>query len=343
MQSGKYNFIVDSYIPFMDGLLEPYGSVRVLKPADITREAVRDADALLVRTRTRCNSDLLSGSRVKFVGTATIGLDHIDREWCACAGITAVNAPGCNAPAVAQYVFSALGRLVNRPVSQYTIGIVGVGHVGGIVDAWARSMGMNVMRCDPPRQRSGEPGPWYSLAQIARRADIITFHTPLTREGEDATYHIANERFFNSLERMPIVINASRGPVVDSEALKDAIRRGVMRAVVIDTWEGEPRIDTSLMEQVDIATPHIAGYSREGKIRATRMVLDSLSSALDLPHIEMNVPEPAPVPAAVRFGQVVDSYDIMADDALLRSRPGEFEHLRDGYNLRPEAPGAPED
>lgn len=336
MSDNRLKIIVDSYIPFLEGLLEPYFDVTVLQPADITADAVRDADALLVRTRTRCNADLLAGSRVKFVGTATIGYDHIDRRWCADNGIVTTNAPGCNAPAVAQYVFSAIARLINRPVEQHTIGIVGVGNVGRIVERWARSLDMKVMRCDPPRQAVEGGDDWFTLDDVARQADIITFHTPLTREGDCPSYHLADEVFFAKLKRNPIIINAARGPVVDTPALIAAIERGQTGPVVIDTWEGEPVISRPLMQLVDIATPHIAGYSRDGKVRATRMVLDALCGVFDLPHIAMQVPEAATVPDGVRLMRVADSYDIMADDRLLRERTDDFEFLRDNYDLRPE-------
>lgn len=338
MLSAQLRFVVDSYIPFLEGLLEPYGTVEVLPPDQITPASVRNADALLVRTRTRCDASLLTGSRVRFVGTATIGKDHIDSRWCADNGITAVNAPGCNAPAVAQYVFAAIARLINRPVHQHVLGIVGVGHVGSIVERWARSLGMEVMRCDPPRERREGGEGWYTLQDIARRADIITFHTPLTREGEDATWHLADAAFFDSLRRMPIVINAARGPVVDTPALIAAIDAGLVGHAVIDTWEGEPRINTELMHRAAIATPHIAGYSEAGKVRATRMVLDSMCRTLGLPHITMKVPDPPAIPLAVSLPQLAAGYDIMADDRILREAPDKFEKLRDTYNLRPEAP-----
>lgn len=338
MLPAQLRFVVDSHIPFLEGLLEPFGTVRVLAPDEITADAVRDADALLVRTRTRCDASLLAGSRVRFVGTATIGLDHIDQKWCAANGITAVNAPGCNAPAVAQYVFAAIARLINRPVDRHVLGVVGVGHVGSIVERWARHLGMEVMRCDLPRQRAEGGDGWYTLHDIARNADIITFHTPLTRAGSEATWHLADAEFFDSLRRAPILINAARGPIVDTPALIAAIDAGLVSHAVIDTWEGEPRINTELMHRASIATPHIAGYSREGKVRATRMVLDSMCRTLGLPHIAMNEPEPPGVPVAISLPQLSAGYDIMADDRILRDAPDAFEKLRDYYDLRPEAP-----
>lgn len=340
MLSHPLNVVVDSHIPFLEGVLEPLGDVRVLDPADITPEAVRDADVLLVRTRTRCDRALLGDSpRVRFIGTCTIGFDHIDREYCREHGITAVNAPGCNAPAVAQYVFAAIERFINRPVDQYTLGIVGVGNIGRLVEKWARGLGMRVLRCDPPRQRTEGGDDWYNLKEVAEQADIVTFHTPLTREGGDATFHLAGREFFDSLKRAPIFINAARGGVCDNRALKEAIDRRQVSHAVVDTWEGEPRIDTALLDRVDIGTPHIAGYSAPGKVRATMMVLDSLAEFLGCPRFMVPAPQPPAVPETVRLMQVAGSYDIMADDAALRRNPETFEAQRDYYALRPESPG----
>lgn len=338
MASSELNFVIDSHIPFIKGVLEPFGRVRYLAPAQIDAAAVRDADALLVRTRTRCDERLLgSAPRCRFVGTATIGLDHIDREYCAGRGIAVTNAPGCNAPAVAQYVYSAIGHLINRPVGQYTLGIVGVGHVGSIVKEWAEGLGMRVLCCDPPRQRAGDAGEWVTLEDIAAHSDIVTMHTPLTRTGQDATFHLAGREFFRSLRRCPIFINAARGPVTDTAALLEAIDTRQVFQTVIDTWEGEPCISPELLERATIATPHIAGYSLDGKVRATRMVLDKLSETLGLPHLDMpGVRQPVAVPGRIRLRQAVDSYNIMADDRQLRRSPATFEAQRDNYPLRDE-------
>lgn len=338
MQNTSLTFVADSHIPFIREPLARLGDVRVLAPDDIDAAAVADADALLVRTRTRCDAALLAHSKVRFVGTATIGFDHIDRRWCADSGIRAVNAPGCNAPAVAQYVFATLARLINRPMTQYTLGIVGVGYVGSIVERWARAMGMRVMLCDPPRSKAEGGDRWNSLLDIAEQADIITFHTPLTRDGDCPTFHLADRSFFRSLRRAPIVINAARGPVVDTMALVDAIRAGLVGPVVIDTWEGEPHINRELLDLVDIATPHIAGYSLQGKIRATAMVLDRLCDFFGVERPPLAVPEPPGVPDEVTLAAVAASYDPMTDDRILRRHPDAFERLRDEYDLRDEVP-----
>ena len=192
--------IVEANIPYIRGLLEKFGDVAYLPASGITADAVRRADALFVRTRTRCDASLLDGSSVKFVATATIGTDHIDLQWCRGAGIDVANAPGCNAPAVAQYVHAVIGSRFGGDVRGLTLGVVGVGHVGGIVARWGERLGMRVLRCDPPRQRR-EGGDFVDLATVAREADVITFHTPLTSSGADATWHIADSRFLESLSR----------------------------------------------------------------------------------------------------------------------------------------------
>lgn len=336
MERNKLNIVVEANIPFVRGLLEPFANVQYLAADIINPQSVKNADALLVRTRTRCNQDLLAGSKCRFVGTATIGFDHIDRDWCKANGIYAVNAPGCNAPAVAQYVFACIGSLINRPINQHTIGIVGVGHVGRIVEQWARSLDMRVMLCDPPRQRQEGGDQWCSLADIAEKADIITFHTPLTREGTDASFHLADAKFFASLRRSPILINAARGGVVDNAALVNAIDAAQVSKTVIDTWEGEPAISTDLLSRVSIATPHIAGYSFEGKVRATSMVLSELCRFFDLPQLHPDVPAPGDAPSSVRITNVLASYNPLFDDKNLRQNPSAFEALRNNYNLRHE-------
>lgn len=333
-------FVADCHIPYLRGVLEPYACVEYLSPDDITPEVVKDADGLIVRTRTRIDSQLLNDSQCRFVATATIGTDHIDKKWAKEREISIVNAPGCNAPAVAQYVFASLARLINRPISQHTIAIVGVGNVGRIVERWARALDMRVMRVDPLRQEAEGGTDWHTLEDVAREADIITFHTPLTRDGEHSTYHLADNEFFKSLKRAPIIINSSRGPVVDNAALVEAINEGLVSHSVIDVWEGEPAINLDLLEKADIATPHIAGYSRDGKIRATSMVLNEISEYFGLPRLNADGPTAQPVPETVSIQSVMKSYNPLDDTRALKSDPTQFEKLRDNYNLRAEATGA---
>lgn len=329
--------IVEANIPYIKGLLEPVGKVEYLPAAAITKEAVADADALFVRTRTRCDAALLDGSLVQFIATATIGTDHIDLQYCRQKGIAVSNAPGCNAPAVAQYVFAAIGsRFCADTIGRLKLGVVGVGHVGSIVARWGNRLGMDVMLCDPPRKRS-EGGNFVELGEIAREADIITFHTPLNRSGEDCTLHLADTAFFAKLQHCRLLINSSRGAVVDNLALLAALNSGKVDAAAIDCWESEPCINRELLDKAFIATPHIAGYSQEGKMRATAMALQAFEQhfGLDIkgiPHVA------APLKGAeiTDIAQVTASYDPLADTTRLKSDPDSFESLRNNYHLRPE-------
>lgn len=336
MENHNLKFIVEKNIPYLEAL-DGVARVERLAAEEITREAVADADALVVRTRTRCDAALLEGSDVKMVATATIGTDHIDLEACREAGIEVANAPGSNAPAVAQYVLSSLAHVCAVPLSQLTIGIVGAGHVGSLVASRARSLGMEVMLCDPPRQQAKGGDGWSTLDEIAAKADIITFHTPLTRDGEHPTFHLADETFFNSLRRAPVIVNSARGPVVDTRAWVAAIEKGIAGPAIVDCWEGEPNIDLKLLEAAAVATPHIAGYSRQGKLRASQMVLDALCRRFDLPHLEVSGGCPPPGPAATKMQIVAREYDPAGDTAALKTAPELFEKLRNNYHLREES------
>lgn len=332
------NLIIENNIPYIKGAFEKLGAtVRYLAPKQIDAVAMADADALITRTRTRCDAALLASSKCKMIASATIGLDHIDTQWCRSHGIEVANAPGCNAPAVAQYVLRAILQLLpDRNPDALTLGIVGVGNVGKIVEKWARSLGMKVMLCDPPRAEKEGSEAFRTLGDIARQADIITFHTPLTTTGPHATHHLADSAFFRSLQCKPVIINSSRGAVVDNSALVEAIRSNKVAAAAIDTWENEPEINHTLLELAAVATPHIAGYSASGKIRATKMAAEAVCRHFNLPAPQIDAPPPAPVPESVTIAQLLDSYDISADTAALKQAPANFEALRNNYNLRPE-------
>lgn len=329
--------VIENKIPFIAGRPEAAGAETVYAgPEEFTAESVRDADAIVVRTRTRVGRELLEGSRCRLAVTATIGTDHIDKAWCAANGVAVANAPGCNAPAVAQWVMAAIDAIdPDRDVTTLTLGIVGAGHVGSIVEQWGRAMGMRVLVCDPPRQRAEGDDTMVDLDTIAAESDIITFHTPLTAEGPDATHHIAGRRFFSHCLRRPAVLNAARGAVVDTPALIDALRRGLVGAAAIDCWEGEPDINLELLNLAAVATPHIAGYSLEGKQRAADMAMDALTR---LPGMKPagHVGPPSGAAAVDDIKRVAESYDIMADDRALRACPEAFEALRNTYNYRHE-------
>lgn len=337
MERNALNFIVEANIPFVVGQLEPFGNVRYLQPEEITPNQMKDCDALVTRTRTRCNSSLLEGSRCQMIASATIGLDHIDLDYCKQRGITVANAPGCNAPAVAQYVLaSIIASFGEESLSGMTLGIVGVGHVGKIVEMWARQLGMDVMLCDPPRARREGQQKFSTLDEIARKADIITFHTPHTTTGQDATHHMADRHFFASLKRRSMIINSARGPIVDTPALIEAIDSQRVGRCVIDCWENEPDISHVLLEKAFIATPHIAGYSREGKIRATQMALEAVGQHFGFTPGPMNETVPAGPREKVDARLIADSYNPLTDTEALRSDPSRFEELRNHYNLRAE-------
>ena len=292
--------VIDDKIPFIKGEIEKLVDETVyLKGSEIGPKDVADADILVVRTRTHCNEALLKDSRVRLIVTATIGHDHLDKDYLKQAGIQWTNCPGCNASSVCQYIHNSL-LVLGLLKKGLTVGVVGVGHVGTLVANDLEKKGMRVLRCDPPKEKmeneesssslhashstlhanSHSSFSWYSLPQLAKECDIITFHTPLTKDGEYPTYHMADAAFFASLRKKPLIINSSRGPVVDNEALLHALESGQVSNAVIDTWEGEPKMNLKLLEKAIIATPHIAGYSADGKANATRMSLQAIAQFL---------------------------------------------------------------
>ena len=233
--------IVDNKIPFIKEAIEKIADEVVYAPGkDFTPSLVKDADALIIRTRTRCNRELLAGSQVKFIATATIGFDHIDTEYCHEAGITWTNAPGCNSASVAQYLHSSLLLLQKQKginLSEATIGIIGVGNVGSKVAEVAHELGMHILLNDLPREEKEGKQQFSSLQSLAEECDILTFHVPLYREGKYKTYHLADAAFFRSLKRRPVIINTSRGEVIETNALLNALETGAISDAVIDVWE----------------------------------------------------------------------------------------------------------
>lgn len=340
--------VADADIPFIRGVLEPYCEVTYLKGSEIGCNDVRDADALLVRTRTRCDRSLLAGSSVRLVATATAGCDHIDAAYCASAGIEVAAAPGSNARAVLQWYAAALAHLCEKfgiAPHATTIGVVGTGNVGSLVARYSAAWGFRVMCCDPPLERSGALPPagdrFFPLGEIARTCDIVTFHTPLTLSGPDATHHMAGELFLGSLCRGALLINASRGEVVDTEALMQALETGQCSAAAIDTWEGEPSPDPRLIREAALATPHIAGYSIQGKANASAAAIRAVARRFGLPLGEwypeqVRRVEPRTIEWEEMKNSIRDHFDIEAESAALKSRPEEFERLRSEYIYREE-------
>lgn len=335
--------LIESHIPYIKGLLEPFAQVEYLEPQEFTRAKVADADALIIRTRTRCDASLLEGSRCKFIGTATIGTDHIDLDYCQSHGIRVCNAAGCNAPAVAQYVLATIWQYMQAAhvasPSDLTLGVVGVGHVGSIVARFAHECGFKVLLCDPPRaSKEGENG-FCHISHLAKNADIITFHTPLTTCGPHATYHICDEHFLKSLSRCRLLINSARGPIIHTEALLSYLRDfDNNMKVAIDCWEGEPNINNELLQQAFVATPHIAGYSAEGKMRGTAMVIEQINACYGWCATPPSISESTPTQGAshVSLRRIATSYNPLIDTARLKNSPETFESLRNHYDLRHE-------
>lgn len=337
-------FTVDDAIPYLRGVLEPYGEVEYLPGNKISRADLLATDAMIIRTRTKCNEALLAGTPVKFIATATIGTDHIDGKALDRMGIQYVNAPGCNARSVAQYIASVIFRDTHDPAGK-TIGIIGAGHVGTQVESVAVALGMNVLRNDPPRARKEGPAGFVPLETILKESDYVTLHTPLDMDSPDRTWHLANEEFFCKMAKQPLFINASRGEVTDPAALIAALLSKKIRGAALDVWEDEPEIDPELLAMVRYATPHIAGYSADGKANGTMMSVRALADFFGLEPLKDFQPQGVPMPEtpvitpdpghAVR-DCVLASYDVLRDDALLRGSPETFEAQRKHYPLRRE-------
>ncbi|MGE5419223.1 MAG: 4-phosphoerythronate dehydrogenase PdxB [Chloroflexota bacterium] len=343
--------VADDKIPFLRGALENFADVLYVPGKEIRNDIIKDADALLIRTRTRCDEELLRGTTVKFIGTATIGFDHIDTGYCENNNIHWTNAPGCNSSSVQQYITAALLRIAKDyhfELEEKTIGIVGVGNVGSKVEKAARALGMNVLLNDPPRERKEGKKNFVLLGDILYNSDIITVHVPLNMSGEDRTFHLFDEKSFKKMQKGTWFVNSSRGEVTDTASIKKALSNDKIKAV-IDVWENEPGIDLNLMHLAFIATPHIAGYSTDGKANGTAMVVNSLAGYFELPlkkWYPLNVPIPAGTDIAIDCKgkndidiireAVTRTYNIDRDDIRLRLSPGNFEKHRGEYPLRRE-------
>ncbi len=338
-------FVADVDIPFLKGVLEPYAEVVYKKGLDICREDIVDADALLIRTRTRCDASLLDGTKIRLITTATIGTDHIDLDYCREHGIDVANASGCNAGGVMQYVFSALYGVAARKgikIAGNTIGIIGVGNVGKKIEAMAEYLGFNVLRCDPPRAQKEGPEGFCSLEHLLTESDIVTLHVPL----DDMTRGMANDAFFTLMKPGAIFINASRGEVVNEDALIEASPK--FGAIVIDTWNHEPDVNVDLIEVADIATPHIAGYSFQGKLNGTSLAVRAVAEHFGIEelkdffpvdefsdhqplHLDLKGKNQGEIAAVFQY-----NYPIFTDDFRFRMEPHKFEKLRSDYQYRRE-------
>lgn len=342
--------IADKNIPFLKGIAESFGEVTYLSGSDFTKENIKDADTLIVRTVTRFDKKNLEGSKIKLICSATIGYDHIDTDYCDQHGIAWRNAPGCNSGSVQQYVASSLITVARKKgfsLKGKTIGIIGVGNVGTKVAAICELLGMKVLKNDPPREDAEQGSEFVDLETIKKEADFITFHTPLSREGEYPTYHLADKDFFHNLPRKPIIINSARGGIIDTSAIKEAIREKKISGSIIDCWENEPTIDLKYLQMVDISTPHIAGYSADGKANATRISLNAIANFWFLPKdpiqniIVPNVDDPILNYDDFKDRDTIENlilhtYNPLEDHERFISKPEDFSNLRGNYPLRRE-------
>lgn len=343
--------IADDKVLYIKGALDDYATTIYKEGKDISPKDVKNADALLIRTRTKCDANLLEDSSVKIVATATIGTDHLDIPWLESAGIEWANAPGCNSESVKQYIASILAHLILQGVDpkRTTIGIVGVGMVGSKIYHLAQTLGFKVLLNDPPRARKEGESKFSSLKNLLTNSDIITFHTPLNMDGEDKTFHLLNEETISLLKPGAIVINSSRGEVTKTEALLSGLEQGVISKLVLDVWENEPNIDKTFLTKVWLATPHIAGYSADGKANGSTMAIQAISKKLNLPTVHWT-PSEIPLPNTIVLTKPNDSdapiqtvakallqtYDVIADSERLKKNPSDFEQQRGSYPVRRE-------
>jgi len=352
--------VVDENIPFAREAFATLGEVALIKGREATPETLRDCDLFACRSVTRIDAKLLDGSRVRFVGTATIGTDHVDTAYLARRGIAFASAPGSNANSVAEYIAAALLVLARRggcELAGKTLGVIGVGNVGGCVVRKAEALGMRVLQNDPPRARATGDPRFLSLEALFD-ADFLTLHVPLTREGRDATYHLADAAFLQRMKPEATLLNTSRGAVADGAALGDALAEGRIADAVLDVWEGEPAVEPRLLSMVAIGTPHVAGYSFDGKVAATEMIYRAACQALGV-EPTWSAASIMPPPACPRLElqcsgrpdedvlreAVAAVYDIEADDRALRELPDGpaeratfFDQLRKTYPERREFP-----
>ncbi len=345
-------FVIDDKIPYIRGVLEAYANVKYIPGSKITRNDLMDSDGLIIRTRTHCDSHLLEGTTVKYIATATIGFDHIDTEYCRQAGIEWTNAPGCNAESVNQYIASALTHWsAERKIllKAKTIGIIGVGNVGSKVARTASILGMNVLLNDPPRARKEGPENFVELKQILEEADIISLHVPLNLKGRDKTYHMADNEFINTWKKPILLINTCRGEVMETRGVKKTLEAGAIKDCIVDCWENEPNIDIDFLDKCLIGTPHIAGYSRDGKANGTVQCVQAISRNfnLGLDSWQPDEIESPYFPIILLNGEGMDqetlistaiqsTYVIQHDDDALRAVPANFEKLRGEYPVRRE-------
>ncbi len=344
--------IIDKNIPFVHGALENWADVEYVEGSKICRDMLVGADAMIIRTRTRCDKKLLERTGIKFIGTATIGTDHIDQEWCREHGIQCASAPGCNSGSVMQYLASSLvylsAKYKTNPTGT-TIGIVGVGNVGGKVAHMAQLLGFNVLLNDPPRERLEGLQDFISINKLLYESDIVSLHVPLTFEGPDKTFQLVDENFLSKMKKKATFINTSRGQVVNEKSLLEKLKGSLIKAAVLDVWRNEPDINTELLNAADTGTAHIAGYSADGKANGGKMIIRQLAEYFDLPLKEWE-PESLPEPDYpvinltgnrgsdfdILSEAILHTYSIEKDNLILKKNPSLFEKIRNEYYIRRE-------
>ena len=355
----KLHILADKNIPYVASALHRLGRISLFETGELRPDMLHETDTLVVRSETRVDARLLEGSPVRFVGTATIGTDHIDLDYLRKKGIAFASAPGCNANSVSEYVTAALLHLshtLDFHLKGASLGVVGVGNVGSKVVKKAEAMGVKVLQNDPPLARKTGGTQFLPLDDLMG-VDILTLHVPLTESGDDATYHLFDDERISKMKRGSILINTSRGAVAETGAIKRLLANGHLSAAVLDVWEGEPAVDVELLDQVKIGTPHIAGYSLDGKVNAVSTIQKALCEHFgvqtswspdgELPPAEIDrivVRHDEPKGTDLARCVVSQCYDIMKDDKRMRAmlalpkeqRAAYFRQLRIRYPVRRE-------
>lgn len=339
--------LADRYIPYLEVLIQKGLHIIPLSPEEITRAKIleNEAEGLLIRTRTLVNQKLLEGTPIHFIGTATIGTDHIDTGWCKSQGIEVVSAPGCNAGGVMQYIAAALAQYFTRIETEaagLTLGIVGYGNTGKLSAKVGKALGMKVLINDPPMAAEGLIENHTPLEQLLCEADIVTLHVPYNQQGPYPTHYLINGENIKHMKTKSLLINTSRGGVVEEKALLKFKAEHSGFNFILDVWENEPNLNTEVLEKAFLSTPHIAGYSLDGKRNASQVIFTALIKHFGLQG-DISLPEiPPPLEPVIKAQHLLDAilkaYQITQDDIQLRRNPNDFEKLRSNYPFRHEFP-----